>query len=58
MPEPRQIEEMALHHAALFKAEQARWFIECSLNLAATSMPMSALIRLLKDHIEILEEYG
>jgi len=58
MPEPRAITEIAERAAEQFHREQSRWFIECSLNLAATSMSIPELIQLLKDHIQILEEFG
>jgi hypothetical protein len=58
MPEPRAITELAEKETALFLAEQSRQFLDCSLNLCATSMTIPALIRLLRDHIEILEEFG
>lgn len=58
MAEPRQITEIAQREAALFLAEQSRQFIDCSINLAATHMPIPAVIRLLRDHIELLEEFG
>jgi hypothetical protein len=58
MAEPRQITEMAEKCAAAFKAEQARQFLDCSINLCATSMSIPALIRLLEDHTEILKEFG
>jgi len=58
MAEPRQISEMAEKHAAMFKAEQARHFLDCAINLCATSMSIPALIRLLEDHAELLKEFG
>lgn len=58
MPEPRQITEIAQRAAELFLAEQSKQFIDCAINLAATHMPISAVIKLLKDHIELLKEYG
>jgi hypothetical protein len=58
MPEPRQITALAEKEAALFLAEQSRQFLDCSINLCATSMSIPALIRLLKDHVELLEEWG
>ena len=58
MAEPRQITEIAEREAALFKAEQARQFLDCAIHLCATSMSILALIRLLEDHAEILKEFG
>lgn len=58
MPEPARITELAQREAELFLAEQSRQFIDAAINLAATSMPIPAVIRLLKDHIELLEEFG
>lgn len=58
MAEPRQIEQIAQKEAELFLAEQSRQFVDAAINLAATSMPIPAVIRLLKDHIELLEEFG
>jgi hypothetical protein len=58
MPEPRAITEIAERAAEMFLAEQARQFLDCAINLAATSMPMPALIKLLEDHAEILREFG
>ena len=54
----RPLDEIAEQAARAFKAEQARHFIDCAINLGAESMSMPALIRLLEDHIEILKEYG
>lgn len=58
MAEARRITEIAMREAEAFKAEQARQFLECAINLCATSMSMAALIRLLEDHTEILKEFG
>lgn len=58
MAEPAKLTAMAEKHAAMFKAEQAKQFIDCAINLAATSMSIPALIRLLEDHTEILKEFG
>jgi len=58
MPEPRAITEIAERAAEKFHREQARQFIDCAINLAATSMSIPDLIRLLRDHVEILEEFG
>lgn len=58
MPEPRNLTEIAEQQASAFKAEQARHFIDCAINLGAESMSMPALIRLLEDHAEILREFG
>lgn len=57
MPEPRSITEIAEQEAALFLAEQAKQFIDCAISLAMTSMPTAAVVRLLRDHADILEEY-
>jgi hypothetical protein len=58
MPEPRAITEIAEKETALFLAEQARQFVDCSINLAASSMPIPAVIKLLRDHIALLEDFG
>ncbi len=58
MPEPRSITELAEQAAVAFKAEQAKQFLDCAINLAATSMSIPAVIRLLEDHAEILKEFG
>jgi hypothetical protein len=58
MAEPRQITEIAQREAELFLAEQSRQFIDCAINLAVTHMSVTAVIRLLEDHIELLKEYG
>lgn len=58
MPEPRQIDSIAQRETELFLAEQSRQFIDCSINLAAASMPIPAVIKLLEDHIELLREFG
>ena len=55
--EYRAIDQIAQAETKLFHAEQASRFLDCALNLAATSMPISSVIRLLRDHIAILEEY-
>ena len=57
MPEPRQIEQIAQKEAELFKSEQAARFLECAINLCAESMPMSAVVKLLEDHAEIIRMY-
>lgn len=58
MPEPRIITTIAEQEATAFKAEQAKQFLDCAINLAATSMSIPAVIRLLEDHAEILKEFG
>lgn len=58
MAEASRINEIAEREAVLFKAEQARQFLDCSINLCASSMSIPALIRLLEDHAEILREFG
>lgn len=58
MAEPRQITEIAEREAALFVAEQSRQFLDCAINLCASSMSIPALIKLLEDHAEILREFG
>ncbi len=58
MAEPARVTEIAEREAAMFLAEQSRNYLECAINLCATSMSIPALIRHLKDHIELLEEYG
>ena len=58
MSESERITEMAEKCAAAFKAEKAREFLDCAINLCATSMSISALIRLLEDHTELLREFG
>lgn len=57
VPEPRNLTEIAEQAATAFQAEQARQFIDCAINLAMTSMPTAAVVRLLRDHADILEEY-
>lgn len=56
--EYRAIDELARRETELFLAEQAKHFVACAINLAVSSMSVSATIRLLRDHIEILEEFG
>lgn len=58
MPEPRNLTKIAEQEAAAFKAEQAKQFLDCAINLCATSMSIPAVIRLLEDHAEILKEFG
>ena len=58
MSELSRINEIAEREAAMFLAEQSRQFLECSINLCATSMSIPALIRLLEDHTELLKEFG
>ena len=58
MGEAARITEIAEREAAMFLAEQARQFLDCSINLCATSMSIPALIRLLEDHTELLREFG
>jgi len=58
MPEPRIITTIAEQQATAFKAEQARQFGECAVNLMATSMPIHAVIRWLEDQAEMLREFG
>jgi hypothetical protein len=50
--------KIAEREAALFLAEQARGYLDCAINLCATSMSIPALIRLLEDHTELLREFG
>ncbi len=58
MAEPARITEIAQREAALFMAEQSRQFLDCAINLCATSMSIPALIRLLEDHADVLREFG
>lgn len=58
MAEPSRITELSDREAALFMAEQAMQFLECSINLCATSMELPELIKLLEDHAELLREFG
>jgi hypothetical protein len=55
--EYRAIDQIAAAESEMFLAEQASQFIDCALNLAMESMPTSSVIRLLREHIAILEEY-
>ncbi|WP_420961083.1 hypothetical protein [Brucella sp. IR073] len=41
-----------------FHREQSMQFIECAINLAATSMQMRDLIEYLERQVEILKEFG
>jgi hypothetical protein len=56
--QPRAITEIAERAAQMFLAEQARQFLDCAINLCATSMPIPALVKLLEDHAEMLREFG
>ena len=58
MSELSRINEIAEREAAMFLAEQSRQFLDCAINLCATSMSIPALIRLLEDHTELLKEFG
>ena len=52
------INELARKAAADYHREQAQRFLECAINLCATSMPVGDVARLLREHAEILDEYG
>lgn len=52
------INELARKAAADYHREQAKRFLECAINLCATSMPVGDVARLLRDHAELLEELG
>lgn len=58
MHEHERLNEYAKAAAARYQAEQARQFLDCAINLCATSMPIRDVARLLRDHAEILDEYG
>lgn len=58
MAEPSRIDAIAEHEARKFMCEQAAGFLDCAINLCATTMELSALVKLLEDHAEILREYG
>jgi hypothetical protein len=58
MHEHERLNEYAKAAAARYQAEQARQFLDCAINLCATSMPIRDVARLLRDHAELLEEYG
>jgi hypothetical protein len=58
LAEPSRITEIAEEAARMFMCEQAAAFLDCSINLCATTMELSALIKLLEDHAAILKEYG
>ena len=58
MPEPRQLDIIAEREAALFRANQARNFINCAVNLAAHDMPLEAVARYLRELADQLEDWG
>ena len=58
MHEHERLNEYAKAAAARYQAEQARQFLDCAINLCATSMPIRDVARLLREHAEILDEYG
>jgi hypothetical protein len=58
MHEHERLKEYARKAAARYQAEQARQFLDCAINLCATSMPLSDVARLLRENAEILDEYG
>lgn len=58
MHERERLNEYAKAAAARYQAEQARQFLDCAINLCATSMPLSDVARLLRENAEILDEYG
>lgn len=58
MAEPSRIDAIAEDAARMFMSEQAAAFLDCAINLCATTMDISALVKLLEDHAEILREYG
>ena len=58
MHEHERLNEYAKAAAARYQAEQARQFLDCAINLCATSMPVGDVARLLREHAEILDEYG
>jgi len=57
-PENDRLSEYARKAAARYQAEQAKQFLDCAINLCATSMPLSEVAKLLRDHAELLEVYG
>lgn len=58
MHEHERLKEYARKAAARYQAEQARQFLDCAINLCATSMPIRDVARLLRDHAELLEDLG
>lgn len=58
MANSNRLNEYARKAAARYQAEQARQFLDCAINLCATSMPVGDVARLLREHAEILDEYG
>lgn len=58
MNENERLNEYARKATARYQSEQARQFLDCAINLCATSMPLRDVARLLRDHADILEEYS
>lgn len=58
MHKHERLNEYAKAAAARYQAEQAKHFLDCAISLCATSMPLSDVAKLLRDHAAILEEYG
>ena len=58
MPEPRQIEQIALEAAERFQRDQSMFFGECAVNLMASSMPISEVIEWLERQADMLREFG
>lgn len=58
MGEPSRIDRIAERETALFLAEQSAQFLNCAINLCATSMDIPSLIELLEEHVEMLKEFG
>jgi len=58
MANSNRLNEYARKAAARYQAEQARQFLDCAINLCATSMPIRDVAKLLRDHAATLEEYG
>lgn len=52
------LNEIAQEATLRYNQEGAMQFCECSINLMATCMPLSAVASFLEAQIKILKEYG
>ena len=57
MPEPRQIEELAQKQIEMFLSEEACQFLDAAIRLMAHTMPLSAVVKRLRNEAELLEIY-
>lgn len=58
MAKHRGLNEIAKRSVEEFQRREAMMFLECAINLLCTNMALEEVAQHLRDHAELLEEWG